>query len=61
MYGEKYCYFIFTELGAVAAFNIMMIIAVLRQILWIGGFESQAVSACFQFGSAVIALPVFVA
>lgn len=36
---EKYCYFIFTELGAVAAFDIMMIIAILRQIFWIGVVE----------------------
>lgn len=36
---EKYCYFIFTELGAVAAFDIMMIIAILRQIFCIGVVE----------------------
>lgn len=55
------CYFIFTELGAVAAFNVMMVITVLWQILWIGGVESQAISASLQFSSAIVALPVFVA
>lgn len=55
------CYFIFTELGAVAAFDVMMVITVLWQILWIGGVESQAISASLQFGSAIVALPVFVA
>lgn len=50
-----------TQLGAVAALDVVQVVAVLGQELIVAGIEGQSVAARLQLGDIVVALPVLVA
>lgn len=50
-----------TQLGALAALNVVQVVTVLRQEFIVAGIKGQTVSARLQLRCVVVALPVFVA
>lgn len=50
-----------TQLGALAALDVVQVVAVLGEELVVAGIEGQSVAARLQLGGIVVALPVLVA
>lgn len=48
------------KLCPLSALNVVKVVAVLGQVFGICGVESETVTAGFQFGNTIVALPVFV-